>query len=178
MFFQLMLISSNCKIMVMSVNPNNNKNYDNKDNKKIQQYIIDGIEYKILLPGKDTQEKYSLVEMLFPSKEEKEVPLHRHSKETVIISIIEGNFLFRYGEENIKGEKEMTFKFEKNIPHSYKKIGGDKGRLVLLFIPGGFENFFKDMGVFHRNDSKVLGEDEKILLHVLEKKYEGRFVFE
>jgi len=45
--------------MVMSVNPNNNKNYDNKDNKKIQQYIIDGIEYKILLPGKDTQEKYS-----------------------------------------------------------------------------------------------------------------------
>jgi quercetin dioxygenase-like cupin family protein len=129
--------------MVMSVNPNNNKNYDNKDNKKIQQYIIDGIEYKILLPGKDTQEKYSLVEMLFPSKEEKEVPLHRHSKETVIISIIEGNFLFRYGEENIKGEKEMTFKFEKNIPYSYKKIGEYKGRLVLLFNPGGFENFFR-----------------------------------
>jgi len=45
--------------MVMSVNPNNNKNYDNKDYKKIQQYIIDGIEYKILLPEKDTQEKYS-----------------------------------------------------------------------------------------------------------------------
>jgi hypothetical protein len=81
--------------MIMSVNPNNNKNYDNKDNKKFQQYIIDGIEYKILLPGKDTQEKYSLVEMLFPSKEEKEVSLHRHSKETVIISIIEGSFLFR-----------------------------------------------------------------------------------
>ncbi len=72
----------------------------------------------------------------------------------------------------------MTFKFEKNIPHSYKKIGEDIGRLVLLFIPGGFENFFKDMGVFHRNDSKVLGEDERVLLHVLEKKYEGRFVFE
>jgi quercetin dioxygenase-like cupin family protein len=124
------------------------------------------------------QEKYSLVEMLFPSKEEKEIPLHRHSKETVIISIIEGNFLFRYGEENIKGEKEMTFKFEKNIPHSYKKIGEDKGRLVLLFIPGGFENFFKDIGISNRDDSKVLGEDERVLLHVLEKKYEGRFIFE
>jgi hypothetical protein len=58
------------------------------------------------------------------------------------------------------------------------KIREDKGRLVLLFIPGGFENFFKDLGVFHRHDSKVLGEDERILLHVLEKKYEGRFVFE
>jgi hypothetical protein len=53
--------------------------------------------------------------MLLPSKGEKEIPLHRYSKETVIISIIEGNILFRYGEENIKGEKEMTFKFEKTF---------------------------------------------------------------
>ncbi len=43
MFYQLMLISSNCKIMVMSVNPDNDKNYDNKENKKFQQYIIEGI---------------------------------------------------------------------------------------------------------------------------------------
>jgi hypothetical protein len=81
--------------------------------------------------------------MLLSSKGEKEIPLYRYSKETVIISIIEGNILFRYGEENIKGEKEMTFKFEKNISHSYKKIGEDKGRLVLLFIPRLREFFSK-----------------------------------
>ncbi len=150
----------------------------NKDIKNKQQFKMNGIEFKILLSAKDTQGKYSVVEMLFPLKEEKEIPLHRHSKETVIISIIEGNFLFRYGKENIKGEKEMTFKFEKNIPHSYKKIGENSGRLVLLFIPGGFENLFKDLGTTSQNNSKALGEDERILLHVLEKEYEGRFLFE
>jgi quercetin dioxygenase-like cupin family protein len=82
------------------------------------------------------QDKYPLVEMLFPSKEEKEIPLHRHSKETVIISIIEGNFLFRYGKENIKGDKKMTFKFEKNIPHSYnyKNLSIPQSNFMLLLL--------------------------------------------
>jgi hypothetical protein len=77
--------------------------------------------------------------MLFPSKEEKEVPLHRYRKGTVIVYIIE-KICYIYGEGNLKEDKEMTFKFEKNIPHSHKKIEKDKWRLVLLFIPGGFEN--------------------------------------
>ncbi|MGN6707885.1 MAG: hypothetical protein ACTHKF_00860, partial [Candidatus Nitrosocosmicus sp.] len=81
-------------------------NYANRDKKNFQKFIIDGIEYKIFLLGEDTQEKYSLVEMLFPTEEEKEIPLHRHSKETVIISIIEGTFQFKYGEQNIEGKEE------------------------------------------------------------------------
>ncbi|MGN6615158.1 MAG: cupin domain-containing protein [Candidatus Nitrosocosmicus sp.] len=156
-------------------------NYANRDKKNFQKFIIDGIEYKIFLSGEDTQEKYSLVEMLFPTEEEKEIPLHRHSKETVIISIIEGTFQFKYGEQNIEGKEEMVFKFEKNIPHSYKKIGKNRGRLVLLFIPGGFENFFKDIGDLSKNKYQLSGgggEDERVLLHLLEKKYEGRYVFE
>jgi quercetin dioxygenase-like cupin family protein len=163
----------------MNSNDPNDNNYVNKDKENnFQKFIIDGIEHKILLSGKDSQEKYSLVEMLFPADEEKEIPLHRHSKETVIISIIEGTFQFKYGEENLEGSQEMVFKFEKNIPHSYKKIGKNKGRLVLLFIPGGFENFFKDIGVLDNNKSQVVGEDERVLLHVLEKEYEGRYIFE
>lgn len=66
----------------------------NRYKENFQKFIIDGIEHKIFLSREDTQEKYSLVEMLFPTEEEKEIPLHRHSKETVIISIIEGTFQF------------------------------------------------------------------------------------
>jgi|tagenome__1003787_1003787.scaffolds.fasta_scaffold20195530_1 hypothetical protein len=54
--------------MVIDVsNPNNNINYDNQNN---QKFKIDGIGYKILF-REDMQEKHSLVETLFPSKEEK-----------------------------------------------------------------------------------------------------------
>jgi hypothetical protein len=38
------------------------------------------------------QEKHSLVETLFPSKEEKKILLHGYGKGTAIISIIEGIF--------------------------------------------------------------------------------------
>jgi hypothetical protein len=60
--------------------------------------------------------------MLLPSKGEKKIPSHRYSKETVIISIIEGNILFRYGEENIKGDKEMIFKFVKTFLILIRKL--------------------------------------------------------
>jgi len=62
----------------------------------------------------------------------------------------------------------MPFKFEKTFL-AHKKFGEDEWRLDLLFIPRGSENFFKDKGVFRRNDSKVLGEDEWILLHLWKK---------
>jgi hypothetical protein len=46
-----------------------------------------------------------------------------------------------------------------------------------MFIPGGFENFFTDLGLTNRKQQKSSNEDQ-VLLHLLEKKYGGKFVFE
>ena len=92
---------------------------------------------------------------------EKEVALHKHSKEDVTICVIEGNFVFRYGNQELKkgfGEDDTPFRLEKNIPHSYKKVGEAKGILLMIFRPAGFENFFRDLG----HSSSVLVTEEKI----------------
>jgi hypothetical protein len=48
--------------------------------------------------------------------------------------------------------------------------------LLILFIPSGFENFFLDLGLY-QSKMKQSGEEDQVLLHVLDKKYDGKFVF-
>jgi len=161
----------------MNVNNSKALSHDsNDDDRSFQQYDLDGLDFKIVLSGNKTGGKYSLLEILFSAEKENEIPLHLHSRETLIIYILEGNFSFRYGTENIVGNQGAVLKFEKDIPHSYKKTGKTPGRLLILFIPAGFENFFKDVRL-DQSEMKLSGEEDPVLLHVLEKKYGGKFVF-
>ena len=58
---------------------------------------------------------------------------------------MEGKFVFKYGKDIIHTEKGKIMILEKDISSTYKKIGNDKGKLLIMFIPSGFENFFDDM---------------------------------
>ncbi len=161
----------------MNVNNSKALSHDsNDDDRSFQQYDLDGLDFRIVLSGNKTGGKYSLLEILFSAEKENEIPLHLHSRETLIIYILEGNFSFRYGNEKIVGNQGAVLKFEKDIPHSYKKTGKTPGRLLILFIPAGFENFFKDVRL-NQSEMKLSGEEDPVLLHVLEKKYGGKFVF-
>ena len=182
----------------MNVNHSKNGNKRTSDNNKnnnrlVEQIGLFGIDIKILVTGDMTNNKYSLIELTFPAGLEQEVALHKHSKEDVTICVIEGKFVFRYGNQELKkgfGKDDTPFRLEKNIPHSYKKVGEEKGILLMIFRPAGFENFFRDLGrssgvlvteeKIHENkqqDGKI-EEDDRVLLHLLEKKYGGKFVFE
>ena len=161
----------------MNVNNSNNlSHFSNDDDRSFQQFDLDGIDFNIVLSGNKTGGKYSLLELHFSTEKENEVPLHLHSRETLVIYILEGNFSFKYGNEKIDGNQGTLLKFEKDIPHSYRKTGKTPGRLLILFFPAGFENFFLDLGLNQRK-MKQSGEEDQVLLHVLEKKYGGKFVF-
>jgi hypothetical protein len=49
--------------------------------------------------------------------------------------------------------------------------------LLELFIPADFENFFLDLGL-DQNKMTQFDEEDQVLLHMLEKKYGRKFVFE
>jgi quercetin dioxygenase-like cupin family protein len=169
----------------------NDKNKNNM--RRVEQIGLFGIDIKILVTGDMTNNKYSLIELSFPAGPEREVALHKHSKEDVTICVIEGNFVFRYGNQELKkgfGKDDNPFTLEKDIPHSYKKVGEQNGILLMIFRPAGFENFFRDLGqssgIFvteekvdeNKLQNGKMEEDDRVLLHLLEKKYGGRFVFE
>jgi quercetin dioxygenase-like cupin family protein len=94
-----------------------------QDCKFIKQYSLNGIIYKIIVSGDQTENKYFIIEITFPSGEESEIPLHKHGNETLIIHVIEGIFSFRYGKETLEGNKDTVLKFEKIQVTLIEKLG-------------------------------------------------------
>lgn len=165
--------------MAMNANdPTNTSEPFNFENEQAYQlYDLSKMDFRIILTGEQTRGKYSILEIDFLSEGDQEVPLHVHSRENLVIYVMEGDFLFRYGGDVISSSKDKILILDKDIPHSYRKIGKGKGSLSIMFIPAGFEHFFKDLGLTHHYDSDRERNEEQILLHLLEKKYGGKFVF-
>jgi quercetin dioxygenase-like cupin family protein len=159
-------------------NKKDNEDFFQDHYKVNERYNLDGIIYKILVDGNQTNNKYSIVEITFPQGEESEVPLHKHGNEALIMHVIEGSFLFRYGKETLKGTEGTVFKFEKDLGHSYRKMGQDQGKLLVTYIPAGFENFFRELGNSRVEDIKKSIEFDPVIVHLLESNYNWRFVFD
>ncbi len=157
---------------------NDPTNYNDNDVKPYKQYNLNGINYRILVSGEQTSGKYSIIEGSFPMGEEVEIPMHVRSRENVAVYVIEGKFQFRYEKEDIIGNEGAILTFEKNIPLSYKKADERQGKLLLIYSPAGFENFFKDLGRLNISNFKRFSDGDPILLQLLENNYGWRFVFE
>ena len=149
-----------------------------QDYRPIEQYNLNGIIYKIIVSGSQTENKYSIIEITFPSGEESEIPLHKHGNEALVMHVIEGNFSFRYGKETIEGNKDTVLKFEKDISHSYRKIGKDQGKLLVTYTPAGLENFFRELGTSTIEDFKKSIQFDPVIVHLLESNYNWRFIFD
>ena len=159
----------------------NNKKDNNvspQDHKPIEQYFLNGIIYKIIISGNQTDNKYSIIEITFPPGEESEIPLHKHGNESLVMHVIEGNFSFRYGKETLEGNKDTVLKFEKGISHSYRKIGKDQGKLLVTYTPAGLETFFRELGTSTMEDFKKSIQFDPVIVHLLESNYNWRFIFE
>jgi quercetin dioxygenase-like cupin family protein len=163
---------------LLTSNKKDNEDFSQDPYKVNEGYNLDGIIHKILVEGDQTNNKYSIVEITFPQGEESEVPLHKHGNEALIMHVIEGSFLFRYGKETLKGTEGTVFKFEKDIDHSYRKMGQDQGKLLVTYIPAGFENFFRELGNSRVEDFKKSIEFNPVIVHLLESNYNWRFVFD
>jgi quercetin dioxygenase-like cupin family protein len=163
---------------LLTSNKKDNEDFSQDHNKVNEGYNLDGIVHKILVEGNQTNNKYSIVEITFPQGEESEIPLHKHGNEALIMHVIEGSFLFRYGKETLKGTEGTVFKFEKDIVHSYRKMGQDQGKLLVTYIPAGFETFFRELGNSKVDEFKKSIEFNPVIVHLLESNYNWRFVFD
>ena len=111
------------------------------------------------------------------------MPPHKHSNENIVFYVVKGNFLFEYGDKIIKADPGMFLNLKSNIFHSYKKIGVEEGKLIMIISPAGFENYFKEVGIpfkddYNTNTPDIKTDDDRITLHIGEAKYGLKFVGE
>jgi mannose-6-phosphate isomerase-like protein (cupin superfamily) len=86
-----------------------------------------------------------------------DTPLHVHSREDELFYIVEGEHIVTVGhQEHRLGPGEAIFA-PRGVPHAQRRVQPGVGRELVVFIPGGFEQFFRDLAEAERNGT--LGPD-------------------
>ena len=73
-------------------------------------------------------------------------PWHVHHREDEMFYLLEGNILFKCGDELFEGGPGSFVFLPRDIPHSHKIIGETTARWLNLTTPGGGEGFFIEAG--------------------------------
>jgi mannose-6-phosphate isomerase-like protein (cupin superfamily) len=71
-------------------------------------------------------------------------PLHVHAVENEAYYVLEGEFEFICGERSVRGGPGTFVFAPRNVPHRYRNVGTELGRIVFTFTPGGIERFFAE----------------------------------
>jgi quercetin dioxygenase-like cupin family protein len=105
---------------------------------------VAGDTYTILLTGKDTADRYCLIDMFVPPGGGP--PPHRHDFEEMF-TILEGEI-----EVTFRGAKSVvrageTVNIPANAPHAFRNRSERPARLLCLCSPPGQEDFFMAVGV-------------------------------
>ncbi|HEY4978419.1 MAG TPA: cupin domain-containing protein [Candidatus Acidoferrum sp.] len=105
---------------------------------------IVGDTYTILLTGKDTAGRFSLIDMFVPAGGGP--PPHRHDFEETF-SLLEGEL-----DVVFRGEKKVvragqTINIPANAPHQFHNSSAHPARMLCICSPAGQEEFFIELGV-------------------------------
>ena len=102
-----------------------------------------GVRYKTILTPEETGGSMSIVDSLSPVGSGP--PRHIHHNEDETFVILTGVCkLWIEGIETIAAPGESVF-IPRGKEHTFKVIGDEPSRHLVILTPGGFENFFHDM---------------------------------
>jgi quercetin dioxygenase-like cupin family protein len=77
-------------------------------------------------------------------------PLHTHSYRELFY-VLEGEYEFTLdrgaGLETIVGAAGVTVAIPPDVPHTFKNVGEELGRMLFVHQPAGLESFFEEFGV-------------------------------
>jgi len=102
-----------------------------------------GDTYTILLSGKDTAGRLTLIDMHVPPGGGP--PPHRHDFDETFI-LLDGEL-----QATFRGEKRIvraggTVNIPANAPHQFHNASSKPVRMLCICSPGGYEEFFKEVG--------------------------------
>lgn len=102
-----------------------------------------GVQYKTILSPDQTGGAMSIVDSWSPAGSGP--PRHVHMKEDETFVILTGACKFWLeGKEFTAGEGESVF-IPRGAEHTFKVVGDEPCRHLVILTPGGFEGFFADM---------------------------------
>ena len=102
-----------------------------------------GDTYTILVAGRDTDGKYTLIDMHVPPGGGP--PPHRHDFEEMF-TVLDGEVRVTFRGQTITARAGETINVPANAPHSFTNAASTPSRLLCLCAPAGQEEFFTLVG--------------------------------
>ncbi len=116
-----------------------------KDEGRLHGHIkLKGVNANVLdvkVSGADTNGKLAVFEQTSVSQG-KGTPLHIHHQQDEIFYVLEGEYLFKVGNEKFNLSAGDSIFLPKKVPHGWTQRA-EKGKMLVIFQPAGkMENFF------------------------------------
>lgn len=96
----------------------------------------------------ETSGAFTLIETVNPPNAGP--PLHLHRDVDEAFFVLEGQYEFHCGSDRIDAGPGAFVLLPRRIPHRYR-AGADGGRVLMLFSPGGAEDYFRDVAAAMRS---------------------------
>jgi quercetin dioxygenase-like cupin family protein len=103
-----------------------------------------GIPMLIRLHGRDTNGTLAVVES--HDAPGGGPPPHIHHREDETFQILEGDYEFMVGGQTIHAQPGTTLFAPRDVPHAYRCVSPNGGKLSVVLTPAGFEGFFEQVG--------------------------------
>ena len=97
----------------------------------------------IRLRGEDTGGAYSVIEDETPPQAGP--PLHVHSREDETFYVVKGEYDIQIGDAIVRARPGTYLYAPRDVPHSFRNVSEEAGRLLIIFSPPGFERFFEEV---------------------------------
>lgn len=105
------------------------------------RWHLTGALFTVIADSEVTGGRFALIESL--SRKGGEPPRHVHCREDESFHVLEGAISFYIGEEVYEATPGTFVSAPRGVPHSFT-FETDVIRMLVLFTPGGFEEFFRD----------------------------------
>jgi mannose-6-phosphate isomerase-like protein (cupin superfamily) len=119
-----------------------------------ERLVFGDVTILVRADGDATGGAFTLLEEVPPLVD---TPLHVHEREDELFYVLEGEHVFRVGDDEFTvGPRGRVFA-PRGIPHAQRRVVPGEGRLLVLTAPGGLEGFFRELAEAHQ--AGTLGPD-------------------
>jgi mannose-6-phosphate isomerase-like protein (cupin superfamily) len=100
-----------------------------------------GAVFLVKASAESTAGAFSIIEELEPL----DTPLHVHANEDELFYVVEGEHVFRIGEEEFPARPGAVVFAPRGVPHAHRRLVPRTGRFLTMVSPAGFEGFFREL---------------------------------
>jgi mannose-6-phosphate isomerase-like protein (cupin superfamily) len=107
-----------------------------------ERLVFGDVTILVRVPAEVSSGAFTLFEEVPPLAD---TPLHVHRNEDELFYVLEGEHVFRVGEDEHRvGPGGLVFA-PRGVPHAQRRVVPGHGRELVLTTPGGFEGFFREL---------------------------------